>query len=219
MTDLMQTQLLLPIIHPRLYDGELFFSAANHDVLLWFQNYDTWPMPQVIILGEEKSGKTTWLSMVQKKYGALLLNAEKDTLPPVSELPLVDIVIDQIENAPHEWLFHLINHQISHKKRITVASAHPLSAWRFETQDLASRMRAFYPLCIQSLSPYDGELFIQKLFDDRGISFDPAVIPYFLNRIERSYGAYVSLSERLDHFLLCKQKSLSLTQARDFFAA
>lgn len=215
----MVNQLLLPIIHPRLYEGELFFSAANHDVLVWFQNYDTWPMRQVLIVGEKKSGKTTWLSMVEKKYGALFLNGKKDTLPPVSELPFVDIMIDKGEYVAQDWLFHLINHQLFHKKRITIASALTLNEWRFETQDLSSRMRAFYPLLIQPLSEYDAELFMQKLFESRGISFDAAVIPYFLNRIERSYSAYVALSERLDHFLLRKQKALTLVQARDFFMA
>ena len=209
-------QLLLPFTHPRLYDNELVFSAANYDVLMWFQNYAAWPMHQVILTGEAQSGKTTWLSMVKKKCNALLLDGKTDILPPISELSLNDVLIDNSEHAPQEWLFHLINHQHRHKKRLTFTSIEPVQEWDFETQDLESRMRAFYPIAIAPLQEGEAVFLMHKLFYDRGIPFDANVIQYFLNRIERSYRSYSDLVTALDTFLLCSKKSLTLLTARDF---
>lgn len=209
-------QLLLPLPYPRLYEGELLMGPSNDDVFLWFQHYLQWPMTQTLIMGEETSGKTTWMRMISSKHKALLLCSRTMTLPAVSELPLIDILVDDADMAPQEWLFHLINHQLFQKKRLTLTSTITLSEWTFETADLASRLRSFYPLHIHPLREEESFYLLTKLIHDRGIESSEPIIHYFLNRLERSYSACVSLVEALDHFLLCEKKSLTLSKARDF---
>ncbi len=211
-------QLLLPLDHPKLYENELIYGQANGDVCDWLARYEEWPLLQMLIVGPEKSGKSTLARILSCTYHVRILNGSAAHLPSPSTLEKQEIIIDDADKAPGEWLFHLINHQYLALKKVTFFSSTPVNQWAFSTNDLASRVRAFYPLMIDEMDEALRISLAHKFFLGRGISVDRAAVDYLLARIDRRYAALFEAVEKLDHFLLNKQKKLTLPQVRDFLS-
>ncbi len=210
-------QLLLPLDYPQRYHGELMYGAPNADVCDWLERYNEWPLHQIYITGPEKSGKTTLTSMIQEKESTFVLSA-KALLPPISKLPDKDILIDDAEYTPQEWLFHLINHQfLSHHKLILLSAKAPYE-WLFETKDLESRIKAFYVFTIQPMDDTLARQLAFKLLASRSIDYDDSAVDYLLLRINRTYRALFEAIAELDTFLLHKHKRLTLAQVREYLS-
>jgi hypothetical protein len=211
-------QLLLPLDHPRRYEDELIYGTANADVCDWLSHYDTWPIQHVMIIGPAKSGKTTLAELAHKKHAILLLRGDDMARNPliISELPPCDIFLDDADKAPHDWLFHLYNHQTLGGHKLVMLSQIHMNEWACTTKDLASRIKTFYPFEIHPMDDLLAQQLACKLLSSRGIDYDIAAVDYICMRIDRSYAALFNAIDGLDHFLLNKHKRLTLPQAREY---
>lgn len=209
-------QLLLPLAYHDRYQGELVYGNGNADVTDWLSQGAHWPLQQLFIQGPEKSGKTTLSRITARDLDSTLLSLER--LPIVSELPLSPVIVDDADTYPQEFLFHLYNEQKQRKQFLIFLSHLPLHEWCFDTEDLASRMKTFYPL--QILHPNDAmaEQLLFKFLKGRGIDADQAALSYLLLRTERTYQTLHTLASNLDLFLLNKKNKLTVVQAREFLA-
>jgi chromosomal replication initiation ATPase DnaA len=109
-------------------------------------------------------------------------------------------VVEDVEpnGIPEQALFHLINIAQEARVGLLLTSRHPPSEWGVLLPDLASRLRKATPLAL--LAPDDGLLraVLVKLFGDRQLIVDKAVVDYLLVRMERSFSTALSLVEALD---------------------
>lgn len=214
-------QLLLPLDHPRRYEDELIYGAANADVCDWLSHYDTWPLQHVMIIGPSKSGKTTLAQLALKKHNVFLLCGDDIACNPliISELPACDIFLDDADKAPQDWLFHLYNHQNLGGRKLILLSKLHASQWHCTTQDLASRIKTFYPFEIHLMDDLLVQQLACKLLSGRSIDYDMAAVDYLCMRIDRSYDGLFDIIHGLDYFLLNKHKRLTLPQARGYLEA
>lgn len=72
--------------------------------------------------------------------------------------------LDNADCISQEWLFHLMNHQHLQRKKLTLSMTLPIAEWSFETKDLASRLRSFYPHVIHPMDDGMIEHLFHKLF-------------------------------------------------------
>jgi chromosomal replication initiation ATPase DnaA len=94
-----------------------------------------------------------------------------------------------------------------------LTSQTPADLWRVELPDLRSRLRLATPA---SLGAPDDELLrkvLVKLFADRQLLVEKAVVDYLVSRMERSLSAAVSLVELLDREALATGRRISRPMA------
>jgi chromosomal replication initiation ATPase DnaA len=110
-------------------------------------------------------------------------------------------------------LFHLINLATEKAAFLLLTSAVEPSALRFRTPDLVSRLRRT-PL--GTIDPPDDALIralLVKLFVDRQLVVDTALVEYLCLRMERSFAAVRATVEQLDRETLARRKRLTRPMA------
>jgi len=163
------------------------------------------PAGKLVLSGPKGAGKTHLAHI-----WAARANAQRVTPKVlVSDLPALlrhaqgaAVVIDDADllaqTAGEEALFHLHNHLQTHGGSLLLTAASPVRDWGLALPDLASRLSAaaHVPLC----APDDALLsaVLVKLFNDRQIRVQPALIDYLLARMERSLAQAGALVARLD---------------------
>ncbi len=116
------------------------------------------------------------------------------------------------ENA----LFHIMNAVRANGGSLLMTSAHWPGAWRVQTPDLRSRIQA--ATTVEIAEP-DDELLVgvmTKLFADRQIVVDAAVIGYLASRIERSLASARAIVDRLDKASLARKAKITRAFAAAF---
>ena len=110
-------------------------------------------------------------------------------------------------------MFHLINSVSEQGGALLLTSRHPAEDWRAELPDLRSRLRMATPVTIGAP---DEELLrkaLVKLFADRQLVVEKAVIDYLLLRMERSLASAVALVEALDREALAAGRAITRPMA------
>ena len=119
-------------------------------------------------------------------------------------------------SIPEGPLFHLINSVAEQGGALLLTSRHPAEEWRAELPDLRSRLRMATPVTIGAP---DEELLrkaLVKLFADRQLVVEKAVIDYLLLRMERSLASAVALVEALDREALAAGRAITRPMAAGF---
>ena len=112
-------------------------------------------------------------------------------------------------------LFHLINLAQERQAFVLLTSAQTPSALDLKVADLASRLRRA-PLV--SIEPPDDALIralLVKLFVDRQLIVDTALVEYLAMRIERSFVAARNVVDRLDRETLARRRRLTRQSAAE----
>ena len=179
-------------------------NAAAHDLIM---RWPDWPAPVAVLVGPAGSGKTHLAAVWRKRAGAVLLEAD----PALSGLTEgFTALADNMPGALSETgLFHLINHaRERHGTVLLAARAHP-SAWPVALPDLASRLRAA-PV-VEIGQPDDALLrnVLAKLFHDRQIRADEALLSYLLVRMPRSLEAARTMVAAIDRYALEQRAEVS----------
>ena len=129
------------------------------------------------------------------------------------------ILIENAERigAGEANLFHLINLAREGGSYLLMTAHGAPDHWALEKPDLRSRLRL---APIVALGEPDAELaraVLFKLFSDRQIAVDPAVIAYIGLRIDRSLGAARAIVEALDREALARGKAVTRSMAASMF--
>jgi chromosomal replication initiation ATPase DnaA len=174
---------------------------------------DAWPdwsHRTVMLTGPEGSGKSHLAAIWARTAGARLIAAralEEASVP--SALATGALVVEDVVAGAFDEraLFHLLNLAREHDAFVLLtARTAPMT---FAVRDLASRVKA---LPLVAMMPPDDMLLravLVKLFADRQLAVDEALIGYVATRIERSFAAARAVVARLDDEALRHKRPLT----------
>ena len=214
-------QLALALAHPESLTRDDFLSgSSNAGALRLIEAWPDWPDRMIVLIGPEGSGKSHLAAIWAHTAGARLVAAhalEEGRVP--AALATGAVVIEDM--APglfdERALFHLLNlARESGCFALFTARSAP-SGWPLRIADLASRLRALPKATVDA--PDDGLLraVLVKLFSDRQVVVDEALIAYLMTRMERSFGAARALVSALDAEALRRKRPLTRTLAAEIF--
>jgi chromosomal replication initiation ATPase DnaA len=170
--------------------------------------------------GFPRSGKCHLGAIWARAAGAVTIEAASLVEAEPVELARATAIL--IENAERIGsgeanLFHLINLARESGAYLLMTAHGAPDNWAIQKADLLSRLRL---APIVALGEPDAELaraVLFKLFSDRQLAVDPAVIAYIGLRIDRSLGAARAIVEALDREALARGKAVTRSMAAAMF--
>lgn len=195
-------QLVLDLPHRAAQGREDFLvTPANAAAVEVIDRYPAWPGPALVLVGEPGSGKSHLLEVWRRQSSASLISADAiGSAPPDVLLQTRALAIDDApgRHLDERALFHLLNYARQTGTHLLLASTADPASWSVALPDLASRLKA---LPVARLEPPDDHLLrgvLVKLFADRQLAVDEAVISYLLVRMPRALEAARQLVAAID---------------------
>jgi chromosomal replication initiation ATPase DnaA len=188
-------------------------GAGNAAALDLVESWPGWPARTVAIVGPEGSGKSHLAAIWAAAAGArrLASHALDESVVPAAlatgalalECGAIDADLDE------RALFHLLNLVQEQRALLLLTARAAPAAWPIGLPDLASRLRA---VPVVTLAPPDDAMLravLVKLFADRQMAVDEALISYLMVRIERSFAAARAVVATLDREALRRQRPVT----------
>lgn len=198
---------------PSLTREDLIVTEANRDAAALVDRWPGWASPFAVITGGPGSGKTHLASVWRSKSQAHVLTdpprptaADLDAAQAGTPVLCDGLTQDGLDEAA---FFHLLNAVREAGGSILITAETAPSGWTLATPDLKSRFRA---ATVASLALPDDDLLravAVKLFADRQVTVDPAVVAFLLPRLERSLSALAAIVVRLDEVALARKMSIT----------
>ncbi|MFD2143189.1 chromosomal replication initiator DnaA [Ancylobacter oerskovii] len=204
--------------------ADFLVGPANEPALALIDGWPHWPARAVAITGPAGAGKSHLAALFAEASGARIVPAaalRRETVPEAlaaGALVLEDLGEGGLDEAA---LFHLLNLVGEQQAHLLVTSRQlpAVLAGTLATRDLASRLRAMP--AVRLGAPDDALLaaVAVKLFADRQITPDEALIGYLMARVERSYAAIGALIAELDREALARKRPLTRALAAELLRA
>jgi chromosomal replication initiation ATPase DnaA len=181
--------------------ADFLAGAANAQAIALVDGWPAWPAPAVLLAGPVGSGKTHLVEIWREASrgtvvaAADLADHRVEALVAAGPVAVEDLHAGIRDEAA---LFHLLNRAREKKAPVLLTSRVWASALPVMLPDLASRLRAARPV---ELGEPDDDLLrrvLVKLFADRQIAVDSAVVDYIVVRMERSLQAASAIVAELD---------------------
>jgi len=194
---------------------DFFVSPANAPALAALDGWRNWPGGRMILAGPGGAGKThlaqIWAAEAGAAVvaGASLAAADLPALIARGVVAVEDAEAVAGHPAAETALFHLHNMASEARASLLLTAACPPREWGLGLPDLASRMQA---MALTRLDAPDDALLaavLVKLFADRQVVVAPALIPYLIARMERSFAAARALVARLDAKALAERRPIT----------
>lgn len=213
MTGRSSRQLVLDLPHRQAQGRDDFLvTPSNAAAVAMVDRYPDWPHYGVVLLGGAGSGKSHLLEVWRQAAGAQLISAsEAGSEPPDQLLKSGALAIDNAPGAAldERALFHLLNLARQTGSHVLIASETDPAHWNVALPDLASRLKA---LAVARLDPPDDVLLrgvLVKLFADRQLAVEEAVVSYLMLRMPRSLEAARALVAEIDRLALVEQAAVT----------
>ncbi len=209
-------QLALELSLPTSFErGDFLPAPSNVAALAAIDRWPDWPDRVLLLIGPPGSGKSHLAAIWARRAGALkaspqdlpslqLLSAEK---PPALLVDGLDLVSDETA------LFHLLNFASENDAFLLMTARRSPRGDIVQLPGLLSRLRRAPAI---EIGPPDDDLFravLEKLFRDRQLIVEPALIDYVALRLERSLGAARSFVDALDREALARGARVTRTLA------
>ena len=212
-------QLALALAHPESLARDDFLSGpSNADALHLIEAWPDWPDRMLLLLGPAGSGKSHLAAIWAHASGARLVAAhalQEGRVP--AALATGAVVVEDIGSGfcDERALFHLLNlaRETGSFALFTARSAP--SGRDVGIIDLVSRLRALPIVSVAAPDDYLLRAVLVKLFADRQIGVDEALIGYLMTRMERSFAAARHLVAELDAEALRRKRPLTRTLAAE----
>ena len=214
-------QLVLALDHAESFAREDFLvGPSNEAALALIERWPDWPDRIMVLVGPQGSGKSHLAAIWAAAAGARSIAARS---LDVASLPAAFatgalVVEDLAERRFDErGLFHLINQAREERAFVLMTARSAPAAWSIAVPDLVSRLRVL-PV-IELAAPDDALLraIIVKLFSDRQLAVDEALVAYLAARIERSFAGAQKAVKALDREALRLQRPVTRALAGDLF--
>ena len=216
-------QLTLALSHPESLAPEDFVAGpSNAAALGMVERWPDWPARMLALVGPRGSGKSHLAAIWATRAGARTIAASTldEAAAPAALASGAVVVEDVAAGAVNERaLFHLLN--IAHEEQgfvLLTAQSAP-AGWTLQLADLASRLRA---VPVVTVGPPDETLFrtvLVKLFADRQLTVDEALLVYLERRVERSLVAAQAIVTALDREGLRQQRPVTRALAAEILDA
>ncbi len=216
-------QLVLDLPHRAALGAEDYLvSHSNAAAVELIDRWPNWPHPAAVVIGPRGSGKSHLAHVWQLRTSGELITADRLTDARVGEMKNnTALVIEDLDIgcADEQALFHLLN--LARESRISVLMTSHVAPGDLDIAlpDLRSRMRAL-PI-VELLAPDDVLLraVLVKLFSDRQLNIEPAVVEYLGVRMERSMEAANRVVAEVDRLALAKQRKVTRALAAEALSA
>ena len=206
-------QLVFDLPHLAAIEAEDFLvSTCNQTAVDMISRWPDWPAHAVVIAGPPGSGKTHLASVWRQRSGANAVDADQITSATIENFKSAGVlVIEDIDRKPvdQKMVFHLLNQSREQRGAILLTMRTSPGELDFALPDLRSRLRA---LPVAEIGPCDDQLLsglLIKLFADRQIHVDPAVVKYTCARMERSADAARRIVGEIDRLALSSHRKVS----------
>ncbi len=206
-------QLALSLPHrAAMTRADFLVGKANAEAIAVIDAWPEWPAPVVLLAGPVGSGKTHLVEIWRAATGGVVIeagrlrDADVETLAENAAVAVEDIHAGPLDEAA---LFHLLNRTRELQVPMLVTSRSWASALPLQVPDLASRLRAARPV---ELGEPDDDLLrrvMVKLFADRQLTVDPAVVDFSAVRMERSLQGASTIVEALDRDALAARSPVT----------
>lgn len=211
-------QIPLDLAHrPATSRDDLVPAASIQPALHLIDSYPDWSAPVVVIVGPRGAGKTHLAAAWQEMSGAASLSIAGIGAEALDWAEHGPILVDDADRAPIDetGLFHLINAVRSSGTHLLLTAATRPAVWPIGLPDLVSRLRA--AAIVQIGAPDDMLLagVLTKLFADRQVEVDVAVVQYLVKRMERSLETANAIVERLDEAALARKTRITRALAAE----
>jgi chromosomal replication initiation ATPase DnaA len=208
-----ESQLPLPFESAPSYGRDDFLvGKPNASAFAYIERHPRWLAPAALLTGPEGSGKSHLAAIFAQKAGAATMRADHLAFEAVPMLAQSGaLVLEDADRFPSDEraLFHLLNLARETGLFLVITARAAPENWGISTPDLLSRLRAQPRLAMEE--PDEGllgALFV-KLFADRQITVEAAVVSYAMTRIERSYRAVLALVAALDRLSLSRKRPIT----------
>ncbi len=184
-------QLPLPFDQAPRYGLDDFMpSASNEAALAAVARWPDWPDRVILLVGPEGSGKSHLAHIWAGRADAVLL-APGDLDGDLDALARRNAVIEDADRAgvPEAPLFHYLNLVRERRLSLLITAREQPAAWSLATRDLVSRLRLAPSVAIEPADDTLMRLVLVKLFADRQLSVDAALVDYLARRLDRSLDA------------------------------
>jgi chromosomal replication initiation ATPase DnaA len=121
--------------------------------------------------------------------------------------------------ATERVLFHLLNLAREHRLHILLTSRVPPGELSVELPDLRSRLRALPVVAITAPDDALLKAVIVKLFSDRQVQIEPAIVDFLAVRIERSFEAAHAVVAEIDQRALATRRRVTRALAAEVLAS
>jgi chromosomal replication initiation ATPase DnaA len=181
--------------------ADFLVGAANARAIALIDAWPLWPASVILLAGPVGSGKTHLVEVWREASNGAAVTAADLRDDHVEGLVAAGAVAVEDLHAgigDEAALFHLLNRAGERKAPVLLTSRLWASSLPIQLPDLASRLRAARPV---ELGEPDDDLLrrvLVKLFADRQLVVDSAVVDYIVVRMERSLQAANGLVDRLD---------------------
>lgn len=198
---------------------DLLESPANRLAILLVDDWPDWPSNTVVLAGPVGSGKShiarVWAASSQARVVEAAALAEMAACEWTGNLVVEDAGAGTLDE---EALFHVFNRLRSAGAFLLITSREFPAGWGLALPDLASRMKTAH--LVELHEPDDALLAgaIVKLFADRQVSIEPAVVSYLVHRMERSLEAASRIVNWLDREALARRQRISRQLAGEALA-
>jgi chromosomal replication initiation ATPase DnaA len=211
-------QLALALPHAESFAREDFLTgASNEAALAMIERWPDWPDRVLALVGPEGAGKSHLAAIWAEIAGARRVSAralgETDLLAALATGALV--IEDASAALDERALFHVLNLIREEEGFLLITAQAAPARWGVALPDLASRLRAVPTVALSA--PDDALLraVLVKLFADRQLGVDTALVSYLTTRIERSFAAARAAVEALDREALRMQRPVTRALAAE----
>ncbi|MBL8586613.1 MAG: chromosomal replication initiator DnaA [Bradyrhizobiaceae bacterium] len=216
-------QLTLALSHPASLAREDFMvGPCNAAALDAIERWPDWPGRTLALVGPRGSGKSHLAAIWAARAGARMIAASAldEAAAPAALASGAVLVEDAAAGAVNERaLFHLLNIAREEQGYVLLTAESAPATWTLRLADLASRLRA---VPVVTIGPPDDALFrtvLVKLFADRQLTVDEALLVYLERRVERSIVAAQAVVAALDREGLRQQRPVTRALAAELLDA
>jgi chromosomal replication initiation ATPase DnaA len=206
-------QLPLALPHrPAMAREDFLVGAANYAAITTIDAWPDWPARTVYLHGGPGTGKSHLAEIWMRASGAEGIEAA--TLAEAHVEPLVArgaVAVENLDSGEIDEaaLFHLLNLAGEKKAAVLMTSRAEPAGLGLKLADLASRVRAAQPLRLAEPDDLLLKRLLIKLFADRQIEVQAALIDHLVTRLERSFAAANRIVDVLDHAALAEGRAVT----------
>jgi chromosomal replication initiation ATPase DnaA len=215
-------QLALALPHSESFARDDFLvGASNEAALAMIERWPDWPDRLLALVGPEDAGKSHLAAIWAEIAGARRVSARAlgETDLPGALATGTLVIEDASAPLDERALFHLFNLVREEEAFLLITTRIPLASWNVGLPDLASRLRVIPAVDLNA--PDDALLraLMVKLFADRQLDVDEALIGYLATRIERSFSGAHTAVEELDREALRQKRPVTRALAAELLGA